>query len=45
MASMIRSLARSRAKEKMRRKGMRRVCSKKYRKYSWFSENWRDYVM
>lgn len=43
--SMIRKLARNRAKEKMRKKGMRRVCSKQYRRDSWFSQNWREYVM
>ena len=43
--SMIRSLARNRAKTRMKKKGMRRICSKNRRGTSWFSQNWRDYVI
>ena len=43
--SILRSLARNRAKTRMKKKGMRRVCSKQTRGKSWFSENWREYVV
>lgn len=45
MSGMIRSLARTRAKNNMMKKGMTRVCSKGKRKYSWFADNWRYYVV
>ena len=53
MSSMLRSMARERAKENMRKKGMRQFCKHDYsqnykgmtiRIGSYFSENWRKYT-
>ena len=50
MSSMLTSLARNRAKNRMRKKGMRRFCSKdhviagKKRGMSYFASHWRDWV-
>lgn len=43
MSSMLRSLARNRAKERMHTKGMRRICKDAGRR-SFFSRNWRAYA-
>lgn len=39
MSSMLRSLARNRAKENMRHLGFRRICSGNY-----FADNWRGHT-
>ncbi len=41
--SVLRSIARNRAKMNMKRRGMHRICSKRGG-YSYFANNWRDYV-
>ena len=45
MSGMIRSLARNRAKNNMKKRGMTSICRKGKRNYSWFADNWRDYVV
>ena len=44
MSSMLRSLARNRAKEVMKTKGMSQICKQGKRKYSFFADNWRAYA-
>lgn len=54
MSSMLTSLARNRAKNRMKMKGMRRICSTsspaaiaaiaKKRGSSYFASHWREYV-
>ena len=39
MSSMLRSLARTRAKENMKHLGFKRICSGSY-----FAENWREHT-
>lgn len=39
MSSMLRSLARNRAKERMKKKGMVRIC-----KGDFFAKHWRSYA-
>ena len=40
MSNMIRTLARNRAKENMRRKGMRRIFE-----HGYFAANWKEWVI
>lgn len=44
--SIMRKLARERAKNKCHARGMRRICSRgdSKRGTSWFSKHWREYV-
>lgn len=44
MSSMLRSLARNRAKENMKAMGMVRLCSKDKGKPTTFAEDWRKYT-
>lgn len=45
MSNILRHLARNRAKETMRKKGMIRICSKEGgRVSSYFANNWRPYA-
>lgn len=41
MSSMLRSIARNRAKELMKTKGMRKICG---RNSNFFANNWRAYA-
>lgn len=44
MSNIIRSLARSRAKDRMKRKGMVHICKRSHGTKSYFAENWRKYA-
>ena len=44
VSNMLRSLARNRAKEVMKTKGMVNICRKNRRGDSFFSENWRQFA-
>lgn len=44
MSSMLRSLARNRAKENMKAMGMVRICSKDKGKPTTFAEDWRKFT-
>ncbi len=44
MSSMLRSLARNRAKENMKAMGMVRICSTDKGKPTTFAEDWRKYI-
>lgn len=44
MSSMLRSLARNRAKENMRHLGFVRICSDAKHTGSFFADNWREHT-
>lgn len=45
MAGVIRTLARNRAKNNCKKRGMVKICKKNRNRESWFSKNWRDWVI
>lgn len=40
----LRKLARTVAKNQMKKKGMLQICKDKYKKGSYFSDHWKDHV-
>lgn len=44
MSSMLRSLARNRAKENLKHLGFRRICSDPRNVGSYFADNWREHT-
>ena len=44
MSSMVRSLARNRAKENMKHLGFRRICSNSNHVGSYFADNWKEHT-